>query len=60
MLLLDTTLRDGSYVINFQFSAEDTADIAAALDAAGVDLIEVGHGVGLGGSTPATVRPGRR
>jgi 4-hydroxy-2-oxovalerate aldolase len=50
MLLLDTTLRDGSYVINFQFSADDTANIAAELDASGVDLIEVGHGVGLGAS----------
>ena len=26
--LLDTTLRDGSYVINFQFTARDTAVIA--------------------------------
>jgi 4-hydroxy-2-oxovalerate aldolase len=50
MLLLDTTLRDGSYVINFQFSADDTANIASELDASGVDLIEVGHGVGLGAS----------
>ena len=30
MRLLDTTLRDGSYVINFQFSAEDTRQIAAS------------------------------
>ena len=48
--VLDTTLRDGSYAINFQFSAADTSSICAALEAAGFDLIEVGHGVGLGAS----------
>jgi 4-hydroxy-2-oxovalerate aldolase len=50
MKLLDTTLRDGSYVINFQFSAVETRTIAAELDAAGIELVEVGHGVGLGAS----------
>jgi len=47
MKILDTTLRDGSYVINFGFTAAQTADIAGELDRAGIDLIEVGHGVGL-------------
>jgi 4-hydroxy-2-oxovalerate aldolase len=50
MKILDTTLRDGSYVINFGFSAEQTTNISAALDEARVDLIEVGHGVGLNAS----------
>ncbi|KZM50142.1 4-hydroxy-2-oxovalerate aldolase [Labrenzia sp. OB1] len=50
MKLLDTTLRDGSYVINFQFSVDDTRQIARELDEAGIDFIEVGHGVGLGAS----------
>ena len=45
--ILDTTLRDGSYAINFRFSARDTAEIAAALEKTGIDLIEIGHGVGL-------------
>ncbi|MDP9067824.1 MAG: hypothetical protein M3N53_05695 [Actinomycetota bacterium] len=48
--LLDTTIRDGSYVVDFQFTARDTAVIAAALDDAGVELIEVGHGLGLNAS----------
>ena len=48
--LLDTTLRDGSYVINFQFTARDTAIIAHELESAGIELIEIGHGVGLGAS----------
>lgn len=46
--ILDTTLRDGSYVIDFQFTAEDTALIASTLESAGVPLIEIGHGLGLG------------
>lgn len=48
--ILECTLRDGSYTINFQFSARDTEMIAGALDGAGFPLIEVGHGVGLGAS----------
>lgn len=48
--LLDCTLRDGSYAINFQFTVQDTADICQGLERAGVELIEVGHGVGLGAS----------
>jgi 4-hydroxy 2-oxovalerate aldolase len=46
--ILDTTLRDGSYVIDFQFTAEDTALIASALESAGIRLIEIAHGLGLG------------
>src|SRR5437016_4507196 len=45
--LLETTLRDGSYEIDFQFMPEDTALIAGALDRAGVRYIEVSsHGFG--------------
>ncbi len=47
MRILDTTLRDGSYAINFQFTADDTGRIAGALENSGFELIEVGHGVGL-------------
>lgn len=45
--LFDCTLRDGSYPIQFQFSADDTFRIVRGLDRAGVPLIEVGHGLGL-------------
>ena len=48
--ILDCTLRDGSYVVNFSFTASDTKNIAKALDNLGLDFIEVGHGVGLGAS----------
>jgi 4-hydroxy-2-oxovalerate aldolase len=46
--VLDNTLRDGSYAVDFSFTAADTAAICAALERAGVHYIEVGHGGGLG------------
>lgn len=49
--ILEVTLRDGSYLIDFQFTAEDTAVIASALQGIGVRWIEVGHGVGMNGSS---------
>lgn len=46
--ILDTTLRDGSYTIGYQFTADETSLIAQGLELAGIDYIEVGHGLGLG------------
>ena len=46
--IVENTLRDGSYVIDFQFSKEQTADIVAGIDQLGFEYIEVGHGLGLG------------
>jgi 4-hydroxy-2-oxovalerate aldolase len=48
--ILETTLRDGAYMIDFQFTANDTAVICAALEDAGFRAIEVAHGLGLGAS----------
>jgi len=48
--ILDCTIRDGSYAIDFKFTAADTALVAGLLDRAGVRYIEVGHGLGLGAS----------
>jgi 4-hydroxy 2-oxovalerate aldolase/long-chain acyl-CoA synthetase len=48
--ILDCTIRDGSYVVDFQFTAEDTAVIAAGLESAGIEWIEIGHGLGLNAS----------
>jgi len=50
--LLDCTLRDGSYANNFQFSARDTRIICQKLEQAGVMNIEIGHGMGIGASSP--------
>lgn len=48
--ILDTTLRDGSYAVDFQYTALDTSIIAKALEGAGVNFIEIGHGIGMGAS----------
>ncbi len=49
--IMDVTLRDGSYAINFQFSEYETEKICTKVYDAGINYIEVGHGVGLDGSS---------
>jgi 4-hydroxy 2-oxovalerate aldolase len=47
----DSTLRDGSHAKLHQFTVEEVSRTAAALDRAGVPVLEVSHGDGLGGSS---------
>jgi 4-hydroxy-2-oxovalerate aldolase len=48
--LMDATLRDGSYEVNFGFTIEQQNTIFKVLQNAGIDYIEIGHGIGLGAS----------
>lgn len=45
--VLETTLRDGSYAVDFRFTAADTARVCRGLESAGFRYIEIGHGAGL-------------
>ena len=46
--ILECTLRDGSYAVDFKFTENDTAVMAGVLARLGFRWIEIGHGIGLG------------
>lgn len=48
MEFLDTTIRDGSYAINFNYSCEDVLEIVKLLKRSRIKYIEVGNGISVG------------
>ena len=51
ILISDPTLRDGNHAVRHQLTLEQVAAYAAAANRAGVPIVEVGHGNGLGASS---------
>lgn len=51
VLISDPTLRDGNHAVRHQLNRHQVAVYAAAADAAGIPIVEVGHGNGLGASS---------
>ncbi|MGA4992178.1 4-hydroxy-2-oxovalerate aldolase [Nonomuraea bangladeshensis] len=49
--ITDTTLRDGSHAMAHRFTETQVRDTVRALDRGGVEVIEVSHGDGIGGSS---------
>ena len=51
ILISDPTLRDGNHAVRHQLSRESFIAYCKAAEAAGVPIVEVGHGNGLGASS---------
>jgi len=51
VLISDPSLRDGNHAVKHSLTAEQIAEYCRASDAAGVPIIEVGHGNGIGASS---------
>ncbi len=52
MTILDTTIRDGSYAVDFKFSCKDVIDLVQKSSKIGIEYIEIGHGLGIDASSP--------
>jgi len=51
IIISDATLRDGNHAVQHQLTKKQVATYAKAADNAGVNIVEVGHGNGIGASS---------
>lgn len=51
IIFFDSTLRDGSHAVRHQLTAENITDYCRGIDGAGIEVVIVGHGNGLGASS---------
>jgi 4-hydroxy-2-oxovalerate/4-hydroxy-2-oxohexanoate aldolase len=51
IIIQDMCLRDGMHAKREQISVEEMRTVASAIDSAGVPMLQVGHGAGLGGNS---------
>jgi|SRR5882724_1337709 len=51
LLIVDSTLRDGSHAVSHQFTKETIQTYAKSAEEAGIQVVMVGHGNGLGASS---------
>ncbi len=51
ILIVDSTLRDGSHAIKHQLTQENIIDYAKGAESANIQIVMVGHGNGLGASS---------
>ena len=51
ILITDPTLRDGNHAVRHRLPQQAFVDYCVAADAAGIPIVEVGHGNGLGASS---------
>lgn len=49
--IIDSTLRDGSHAMKHQFTKENIIDYCIGAEKAGIEILVVGHGNGLGASS---------
>jgi len=51
IMIHDPTLRDGNHAISHSLSVCNIAEYCQAVDGCGLDVVEVGHGNGMGASS---------
>ena len=51
VLISDPSLRDGNHAIGHQLTADQIGKYCQAADLAGIPIVEVGHGNGIGASS---------